>query len=160
MTFRNATLADLESILKIENDSFPPHEAASPATLTKRLQLFPQHFWLLEDNNQLIGFINGMITDNRTLTDDMFTRPELHNDRGAWQSVFGIAVAPEFRRKGYAAKLLNHLIARSKEENRVGVTLTCKEYLVSYYQKFGFVDAGISKSKYAGEVWHDMVLTF
>ncbi|ANE50897.1 GNAT family N-acetyltransferase [Flavisolibacter tropicus] len=160
MKFRNATLDDLESIHQIETVCFPPNEAASFDSFSKRLQVFPNHFWLLEDEGQLIGFINGMVTSNKTIVDEMFANADLHNENGSWQSIFGIAVLPAFRRKGYAEKLINHLIEKSKEQNRTGVTLTCKDYLIPYYKKFGFIDLGISKSVHGGEVWHDMIIKF
>ncbi|HYH15481.1 MAG TPA: GNAT family N-acetyltransferase [Flavisolibacter sp.] len=160
MNFRKATIEDLASIHHIEDVCFPPNEAASFDSLSKRLQVFPHHFWLLEDEGQLIGFINGMVTNNKTIADEMFKQANLHDDKGSWQSVFGLAVLPAFRRKGYAEKLINHLIEKAKEENRKGVTLTCKEYLIPYYKKLGFADLGVSKSVHGGEVWHDMTITF
>ncbi|MDJ1496190.1 GNAT family N-acetyltransferase [Cytophagaceae bacterium DM2B3-1] len=160
MNFRNASIDDLESIYQIESICFPPNEAASLDSFSKRLQVFPQHFWLLEDNEQLIGYINGMVTNNQTIVDEMFAQAELHNDNGACQSVFGIAVLPEYRNNGYGGKLINFLIEKAKEQNRAGITLTCKEYLISYYEKFGFADLGISQSVHGGEVWHDMILKF
>jgi ribosomal protein S18 acetylase RimI-like enzyme len=160
MNFRNATIKDLETINVIENICFPPNEAASSESFTKRLQVFPNHFWILENEGNIIGFINGMITDNEKIVDEMFENAELHNENGKWQSVFGLAVSPEYRKSGYAGQLINHVIQKSKEQNRTGITLTCKEYLIPYYQKFGFTDLGISGSVHGGEIWHDMTIRF
>ncbi|MDJ1499651.1 GNAT family N-acetyltransferase [Xanthocytophaga agilis] len=160
MNFRNPTIKDLEPIYQIESICFPPNEAASLDSFSKRLQVFPQHFWLLEDKGQLIGYINGMVTDNQTIVDEMFAQAELHNDNGTWQSIFGIAVLPEYRNNGYGGKLINLLIEKVKEQNRTGITLTCKKYLIPYYEKFGFADLGISRSVHGGEIWHDMILKF
>ncbi len=160
MNFRNATLDDLASISEMENVCFPPNEAASFASLSKRLQVFPNHFWIFENEGKIIGFINGMVTNNKTIIDEMFTNADLHDEEGAWQSVFGLAVSPDYRKSGYAGKLINHLIEQSKEQNRAGLTLTCKEYLIPYYRRFGFEDAGVSASVHGGEVWHDMILMF
>ena len=88
----------------------------------------------------------------------MFEHTELHDENGAWQSVFGLAVLPRFRNNGYAGKLIYHLIEKAKEQNRAGITLTCKKHLVAYYEKFGFADRGISQSTHGGATWHDMVL--
>ncbi|RFM33568.1 GNAT family N-acetyltransferase [Chitinophaga silvisoli] len=158
MKLRIATLTDLDAITALENVCFPPNEAASRTSFIQRLQAFPDHFWVLESGGQLVGFINGMVTNNETIIDEMFASASLHDDNGRWQSVFGLAVAPEFRKQGYAGKLIHHLIEKSRADGREGVTLTCKEYLVGYYTKFGFEDRGISKSVHGGEVWHDMTL--
>lgn len=44
------------------------------------------------------------------------------------------------------------------EEGREGVSLTCHDYLIEYYERNGFVNEGRSDSNYAGEVWYDLVL--
>lgn len=160
MPIRTATINDLAAIAAIEQRCFPPNEAASYHCLSERLRIFPTHFWLLERDNRLLGFINGMVTDRQTIDDEMFKNAGLHDRQGKWQSVFGLAVAPEYRKKGYAGKLLGHLIAQAKKQSKTGVTLTCKEHLINYYQKFGFRDSGISHSTHGGETWHDMILTF
>ncbi|MCH5715591.1 GNAT family N-acetyltransferase [Niabella hibiscisoli] len=158
MNFRNATIEDLQAISAIEHICFPPNEAASQQSFTQRLTIFPQYFWLLEVEGRLAGYINGMVTDHSTIHDAMFEHAELHDENGAWQSVFGLAVSPEFRKSGYAGKLMQHLIKQATSQNRTGITLTCKEHLVGYYTKFGFEDLGISQSTHGGEKWHDMTL--
>ncbi|MFC0777133.1 GNAT family N-acetyltransferase [Flavobacterium sp. HJSW_4] len=160
ITFRNATLNDLEAITVVENVCFPPNEAATAESFTKRLQVYPEHFWLLESDGELVGFVNGMVTNQETISDELFGDAHLHDKNGKWQSIFGIAVSPQYRNQGYAAQLMNHLIAQSKKENRNGIILTCKSHLIPYYERFGFVDKGVSASVHGGEVWHDMTLAF
>ena len=101
-----------------------------------------------------------MTTDCDKLTDEMFADASLHNEYGAWQMIFGVNTVPEYRRRGCAAALLKCAIATAAAQNRRGLVLTCKDELVHYYAKFGFVDEGISDSKHGGAVWHDMRLTF
>lgn len=156
MTIRHATLDDLDAIQKLESVCFPENEAASRASFLNRLHVFPNHFWLLDVKGTLIGFINGMVTDRDTITDEMFSQAELHNEHGGWQSIFGLAVAPDYRRQGCAEKLTKHLIEAAKQQNRKGITLTCKEGLILYYEKLGFYKAGLSNSVHGGEVWYDM----
>lgn len=160
MKLRIATLTDLDAITALENVCFPPNEAASRNSFIQRLQSFPDHFWVLEINGTLAGFINGMVTNNEMIIDEMFANARLHDDDGKWQSVFGLAVAPEYRKQGHAERLIRHLIEKAKADGRLGVTLTCKEYLVPYYEKFGFTDKGISSSVHGGEVWRDMTNRF
>ena len=38
--------------------------------------------------------------------------------------------------------------------------LTCKERLIGFYARFGFVDEGVSASTHGDVVWHQMRLTF
>lgn len=160
ITFRNATLNDLDGISEIENICFPPNEAASKESFSNRIKAYAEHFWLLESEGKLIGFVNGMVTNQNTISDELFSDASLHNKTGKWQSIFGIAVSPEFRNQGYAGQLMKHLIAQAKNDGREGVILTCKSHLIPYYQRFGFTDLGVSQSVHGGEVWNDMTLKF
>ena len=105
---------DLQVVTQIEAACFPAAEAAPQEELLKRIQAFPTHFWILEEKDKPIGFINGMVTDNRTICDEMFENAFLHRENGAYQSVFGLDVLPEYRCKGYAAKLMQTLIDHAK----------------------------------------------
>ena len=52
-------------------------------------------------------------------------------------------------------------IDTAKDQNRAGLVLTCKDELVSYYAKFGFMNEGRSnKSQHGGVAWNQMRLTF
>lgn len=161
MTIRPARTEDLAAIIAIEEQCFPPAEAATAQSLTARLAAFGDRFLVAQNaDGALIGFINGSITDNRTISDNMFDDITLHNPQGAYQSVFGLDVLPAYRRQGVAAALLENLIALAKEGGQKGVTLTCKDHLIHYYSKFGFENLGISQSVHGGAVWYDMVLEF
>ena len=53
------------------------------------------------------------------------------------------------------------MIEDARKQERKGLVLTCKETLISYYAKFGFIDEGITdKSVHGNAVWHQMRLTF
>lgn len=51
---------------------------------------------------------------------------------------------PEYRRCGCAKELIKKAILDARKQNRKGLVLTCKESLVPYYSKFGFIDEGIT----------------
>lgn len=68
---------------------------------------------------------------------------------------------PDYRKHGYAGQLIQCAIKDAREQGRKGLVLTCKEKLIKYYAKFGFVDEGVSdKSTHGNAVWHQMRLTF
>ena len=108
----------------------------------------------------MIGFINGCATDEMTIRDEMFADSSLHNTNGIYQSIFGLAVIPEFQRQGIGAELMSHLIENAREKGRKGLILTCKDYRVHYYAKFGYKNLGVSASVHGGAVWYDMLLEF
>ncbi len=160
MMIRHATMADLVAITEVEAQCFPPAEAADEASIARRLAVFPEHYWLLEDGDTLVGFINGMATDLPDLCDEMYENAAMHDPKGAWQMIFGLDTIPARRRQGCAELLMRRAIADSRDRGCKGLVLTCKEHLVHYYAKFGFINEGVSGSTHGGVVWYQMRLTF
>ena len=161
MDIRNATMDDLDSIAMVEAECFPVSEAATKEDFRKRIQYYGNHFWLMYDENQLIAFVDGFVTDEKDLTDEMYEKASMHNEDGDWQMIFGVNTLLAYRKHGYAGELICCAIDDAKKQGRKGLVLTCKERLISYYAKFGFIDEGVSdKSKHGNVEWHQMRLTF
>ena len=70
MEIRTGKLSDLDALSAVENECFPPAEAASREAIESRLKVYSSHFWLLLDDQKLVSFVDGMVTDIPTLTDD------------------------------------------------------------------------------------------
>ena len=161
MKIRTATLNDLDALTAVEAECFPAAEAATKKDFENRLAYYADHFWLMfDENDKLIAFVDGMVTDEADLTDEMYEKGEMHNENGAWQMIFGVDTIPEYRCRGCAAALLNHVIGEAKAQGRKGLVLTCKDKLVHYYAKFGFVSEGVSGSTHGNVVWYQMRLRF
>ena len=160
MEIRKGTLKDLEAIAAVEAACFPAAEAATAEEFAGRLQQYGDHFWLLWEGERLLAFVDGFCTDWPDLTDEMYADASLHRENGAWQMIFGVNTIPACRRQGYAGQLLQQAIADARAQGRKGLVLTCKEALVHYYAKFGFVNEGVSGSTHGGVVWYQMRLRF
>ena len=160
MLIRTATIEDLDAVTTVEAECFPPSEAATRADFEHRLSHCGDHFWLMFDESKLIAFVDGMVTDAADLTDEMYERAELHKESGAWQMIFGVNTIPEYRKHGYAGDLIKRAISDAKAQGRKGLVLTCKDKLIHYYAKFGFVNEGVSASVHGNVTWYQMRLTF
>ena len=161
MTIRTATLDDLQAVTALEALCFPAAEAATEAEFRQRLAAYGNHFWLLEDETgRLISFINGLCTDEETLRDELYADAGAHREDGDWQMIFGVNTHPDFRRRGYAAQVMERVLTDAKAQGRKGCVLTCKDRLIHYYEGFGFRWEGVSASVHGGVVWNDMRLTF
>lgn len=161
MNIRNGRISDVDELTAIEAECFPAAEAAERKSFEERLNYYADHFWILEDDNgKIISFVNGMVTDEEHLTDKMYENASMHNENGEWQMIFGVNTLPEYRKKGYAETVLRRVIYDAKKQGRKGLVLTCKEKLIHFYGKLGFVDEGVSDSEHGGVVWHEMRLTF
>lgn len=161
MHIRTAAMADLAAVTAVEAACFPAAEAAAEQDFAARLRVYPNHFWLLEEEDgTLVSFVNGLVTDEPLLRDEMYSDASFHNEQGAWQMIFGVNTLPQYRRRGLAARVLERVIADARAQGRKGCVLTCKDKLIHYYETFGFQSEGVSASVHGGVVWYDMRLTF
>ncbi|MCR5671192.1 MAG: GNAT family N-acetyltransferase [Butyrivibrio sp.] len=161
MEIRTATKEDVLKIAEVEAECFPPEEAATKDEFEERVRYYGNHFWLMFDGDKLISFVDGMTTNEPDLFDEMYEKADMHDENGKWQMIFGVNTIPKFRERGYAGELIKRAIADAKMQGRNGVVLTCKDKLVHYYEKFGFVNEGKSeKSFHGGVTWYQMRLSF
>ena len=131
----HAEPSDVQALAAVERECFPQAEAATAAEIEERVRSYGDHFFVLKERyaeqTRLISFM-----------------------------IFGVNTVPERRKHGYAAMLLERAIGQAREQGRKGVVLTCKERLIPYYAKFGFVNEGVSASVHGNVVWYQMRLTF
>lgn len=160
MEIRTATIADLAQIAAVEAECFPAAEAATKEEFAERIKYYGNHFWLMFEGEKLIAFVDGFVTDKLDLTDEMYERAEMHDENGAWQMIFGVNTIPAYRKHGYAGQLLQWAIEDARKQGRKGLVLTCKEKLIAYYAKFGFVNEGISESVHGNVTWYQMRYKF
>ena len=160
MKITHATMRDLAAVTAVEAACFPPAEAATEKDFAGRIQHYGNHFWLLFDGERLVSFVDGMVTDQEDLTDDLYENAQKHDETGAWQMIFGVNTIPEYRSRGCAGELLARAILDARQQGRRGLVLTCKDRLLAYYAKFGFVNEGVSVSTHGGVVWYQMRLRF
>ena len=57
------------------------------------------------EEEKLIAFVDGMVTNQEDLTDEMYEKAEMHDEKGDWQMIFGVNTLPSYRKHGTA----NHL---------------------------------------------------
>ncbi|MDI2587481.1 GNAT family N-acetyltransferase [Psychrobacillus sp. NEAU-3TGS] len=157
ITLRNVQPTDLEQLLFIENEGFAIEEAATKEAFIERIQLIADTFIIAEREGEILGYINGPIINQPYITDDLFKEIKENPKRGGYQSILGLAVSRRARGQGIAKVLMEKMEELGEENNREGITLTCKEELVSFYEKLGFVNHGLSESKHGGVSWYNLV---
>ena len=86
-----------------------------------------------------VGTIGIMDAYELDLKDEMYHNADMHNENRKCQMIFGLETHHDFRKQGYAGILMEKFIEESKNQNCYGFVLTCKETLVHYYEKFGFI---------------------
>ena len=161
MKFDHPNAHDLARIMQIENAGFTPDEAASEAAMKARIALINDSFITARnDENEVVGYVVGPIVNARYIHDDLFTQSQPNPATGGFCAILSLAVAPEYQGKGIAGKLLEELISQCRTAKRDGITLTCLENLIPFYEKHGFKNEGVSASEHAGEIWYNLVMVF
>ena len=117
-------MADLNQIARVEAECFPAAEAATAEEFEARLSHYADHFWLMFEGRKLISFVDGFVTDEPDLRDEMYADASLHNPAGAWQMIFGVNTIPSHRRRGYAGQLIERAISDAQAQGRKGLVLT------------------------------------
>lgn len=156
ITLRNVTINDLPQLVVIENLCFTKEEAATKEAFEKRIHLIPDSFFVAEEGGVLIGLVNGPVIETTFITDDLFDNIKENPESGGHQSILGLAVSPDYQKRGVASELLTHLEKEARAKKRESITLTCKENLIHFYEKIGYVNYGVSNSEHGGIVWYNM----
>ena len=127
ITIRQISIYDLDAVANIEKVCFPEAEAATRESLQQRIKTFPQSFFVAEKDEKVIGFINGCITNESSIYDELYEDSSLHVPDGDYQTIFGLDVLPDYRNHGIAAQLMNYMIKISKASGRKGVILLVRK---------------------------------
>lgn len=160
LTLRHVQSTDLDQLLLIEKESFTEEEAATRQVFIERIRFIPDTFIVAEQNDTVIGYVNGPIIDLPYITDDLFTEIQPNPISGGYQSILGLAVSDQARGRGIAKKLLDKLDDLAVRHDRKAITLTCKKELIPFYEKFGFVNEGVSESQHGGIRWYNLLKRF
>lgn len=157
ISLRSVQAKDLEQLLLIEREGFSKEEAATKEAMIERIQTIADTFIVAEKDGEILGYINGPIIHQPYITDDLFETIGENPKTGGYQSILGVIVSQNARKQGISRILIEKMEELAAENNRQGITLTCKEELISFYEKLGFVNHGLSKSQHGGVSWYNLV---
>ncbi|WP_311408684.1 GNAT family N-acetyltransferase [Liquorilactobacillus uvarum] len=151
---------DLFQIMEIERNGFSNAEAASLDSMRNRLRVINDSFLIAhsKESNDVVGFIVGPAINERYLKDEFYEKVVTNDANAEYQSVLSLAVHPLVQGCGVGSQLLEAFAQLAEQAGRKAITLTCLEDKISFYQKSGYKDEGVSDSQHASEKWHNMLL--
>jgi len=155
---RQVRMEDLDSCSEIELSCFPPTEAASLENIKKRIEIFPQGFYLAEKNGKVIGMVNSGATNKDDISDEEFKKLVGHMENGKNIVIFSLAVLPEYQKMGISKKLMQYFAKKSAKLGKEKILLICKSCMLDYYKKLDFTYIGKSISQHGGAEWNGMEL--
>lgn len=153
-----AVFSDLDELAALEALGFPSDEAASKEAFAYRIKNFSEWFLTARYEGKIIGLINGILSDKKLITDDVYLPNSELESNGKNLLLFGLVVQPDYRRKGIAEKLMKTILEKAKNNGIKYAALTCRDKLIPYYEKFGFKNIGISESVIGNVIWNDMII--
>lgn len=158
LNIRSVKEIDLNRCFEIESISYSGEEAASKNKILKRIQTYPEGFIVLENDLEIIGFINSGATHKVELSDEEFKELIGHDHDGEYIVIMSVVIHPKYQGKGMASLLMNNFIERMKNLNKKEIYLICQKELIKMYSNYGFIHLGISDSEHGGMSWHEMSL--
>ena len=150
---------DLDRCFEIESVSYSGDEAATRDKILKRIKNYPEGFIVLENDREIMGFINSGATHEVELSDEEFKELIGHDPDGKHIVILSVVVHPDYQGKGMAGKLMSSFIDRMKALEKSDIYLICQTELIGMYTKHGFVDLGASDSDHGGLSWNEMSLS-
>lgn len=157
MLIRHAQKEDWADVVRIEQDNFSSEEAATPEAILERLETICDTFLIAEIDGKVAGYIEGPVIDKRYLTDDLFHKVTPNVSEGGFIAVTSLSVSKEFKGQGVGTALIAALKDLAIAQKRQGISLTCHDYLIAYYEMNGFTDEGESESNHGGSSWYNLV---
>ena len=157
MLIRHARKEDWADVVRIEQDNFSPEEAATPEAILERLETICDTFLIAEIAGKVAGYIEGPVISERYLTDDSFHKVAPNASEGGFIAVTSLSVSKEFKGQGVGTALIAALKDLAIAQKRKGISLTCHDYLIAYYEMNGFTDEGESESNHGGSSWYNLV---
>jgi len=156
---RNGKKQDLDRCFEIESVFYSGDEAATKDKILKRINTYPEGFIVLENDREIIGFINSGATHEVELSDEEFKELVGHDSEGKHIVILSVVVHPAYQGKGMASMLMNGFIDRMKDLGKSDIYLICQTELIYMYERYGFVDLGASDSDHGGMSWNEMSLS-
>ena len=158
LILRPAIERDTDRCHEIETLSYEGDEAATREKILKRIQTYPEGFLILENQREIIGFINAGATHKVELSDEEFKELIGHDPTGKYIVIMSVVVHPHYQGKGMAGKLMEAFIQKMKDLGKSEIYLICQTRLIPMYAKYGFIHLGESDSDHGGLSWHEMSL--
>ncbi|KAI1369655.1 hypothetical protein F5Y08DRAFT_99879 [Xylaria arbuscula] len=83
-----------------------------------------------------------------------------HQQFGRTVCIHSLAVHPKLQGVGMGKLILKSYLQQVKQADIADrIVLICREYLINYYKRWGFLHNGPSQTKLANGGWHDMTLS-
>ena len=154
--FRNARPSDAIRCFEIETAAYEGDEAATLEKISKRIEVYPDGFLILEVEGEVVGFMNCGCAHDVEMSDEEFKELVGHDPNAPNVVIMSVVVDPAQQGKGLSRALMVEFVGRMKKKGKSAIYLMCKEHHVPLYERFGYSYLHPSTSDHGGMTWHEM----
>jgi len=154
--FRNAQPSDAIRCFEIETAAYEGDEAATLEKISKRIEVYPDGFLILEVEGEIVGFMNCGCAQVVEMSDEEFKELVGHDPNAPNVVIMSVVVDPAHHGKGLSRALMTEFVGRMKKMGKSAIYLMCKEHHVPLYERFGYSYLHPSSSDHGGMTWHEM----
>jgi len=154
--FRNAQPSDAIRCFEIETSAYEGDEAATLEKISKRIEVYPDGFLILEVGGKIVGFMNSGCAYDVEMSDEEFKELVGHDPNAPNVVIMSVVVDPAQQGKGLSRALMVEFVGRMKKMGKSAIYLMCKEHHVPLYARFGYSYLHPSTSDHGGMTWHEM----
>ena len=155
-TFRNAKPSDATRCFEIETAAYEGDEAATLKKISKRIEEYPDGFLILEEQGEIVGFINCGCAHDVEMSDEEFKELVGHDPDAPNVVIMSVVVDPAHQGRGLSRALMTEFVDRMRKVGKSAIFLMCKEHHVPLYERFGYSYLQPSTSDHGGMTWHEM----
>ncbi len=153
---RTIRTEESEAAYSLELRCYTPEAAATLEAIRHRTRLYADYFWSAWRGDMLVGFANGVLTDAKDTGEEAMKGSGHESPSGRHLCILSVAVDPDARRQGIGSLLMKRLLEAAHRQVLHSVFLMCEAHLIPLYESLGFAYVGVSPSRHAGIVWHEM----
>lgn len=154
--FRHAQRADADRCFEIETSAYEGDEAATHSKICKRIETYPEGFFVLEVEGRIVGFINSGCAHLVKMSDEDLKELVGHDPEAPNVVIMSVVIDPTEQGKGYSRLLMQEFVQRMQQMGKTTLYLMCKAHYVPLYEKLGFTYLRPSDSDHGGMAWHEM----
>ena len=134
-TFRQATPSDIDRCFEIESAAYPADEAATREKIAIRIARYPQGFLCMEQDGDIIGFINAGCAWEVVMSDEAFKELVGHDPAAPNAVIMSVVLHPDYQGQGLSTQMMQAFIAHLRQQGKTAIYLMCKAQYLEMYKR-------------------------
>ena len=149
---REAQDSDIDQICLIQESTQNFQETFKREIIEERIRNFADTFLLASLDDQVIAYISAIDFATSSVSRWIVEMADGEAISNGNLIIDALSVHPDYQGQGFGTLLLAALKEVTRQQNRPGIYLLCKDELLAYFEMNGFVEQGIVDGERSSEV--------